>query len=59
MRFEVPDFQNKDKFLITTVIILFSNNKTHCTYLNPLMPGGNKRSSAKPTAKTAAYFKYI
>ena len=35
----------KDKFLITTVIIFFVNNKRSCTYFNPLMPGGSKRSN--------------
>ena len=33
------------KFLTTTVIIFFVNNKGSCTYFNPLMPGGSKRSN--------------
>ena len=37
----------KDKFLTTTVIIFFINNKTHCTYFNPLFPGGSKRSKSQ------------
>ena len=38
-------FKVKGKFLNTTVIIFFINNKTHCTYFHPLMPGGSKRSN--------------
>ena len=37
--------KTKDKFLTTAVIIFFINNKTRCTYFNPLMPGGSKRSN--------------
>ena len=37
--------KTRDKFLTTTVIIPFNNNKTRCTYFNPLMPGGSKRSN--------------
>ena len=37
--------KTKEKFLTTTVIIFFINNKTLCNYLNPLMPGSSKRSN--------------
>ena len=45
IKFGVRDFQNKNKFLTTAVIIFFINNKTRCTYFNPFMPGGSKRSN--------------
>ena len=35
--------KTKYKFLTTMVIIFFINNKTLCTYFNPLMVGGSKR----------------
>ena len=38
-------FKTKQKFLITTVIIFFINNKTQCSYFNSFMPGGRKRSN--------------
>ena len=38
-------FKTKQKFVITTVIIFFMNNKTQCSYFNPFMPGGRKRSN--------------
>ena len=37
--------ETKDKFPTTTAIIFFNNSKMHCTYFNPLMPGGSKRSN--------------
>ena len=39
--------KTKDKLLTTTAIISFINNKTHCAYFNPLMPGGSKRSNSQ------------
>ena len=45
IKFGVRDFQRKVEFLTTTVIIFSINNITCCTYFNPLMPGGSKRSN--------------
>ena len=50
--------KTKDKFLNTKVIIFFINSKTRCTYFNPLMSGGRKRSNIlkKTTAKSCCLF---
>ena len=37
--------KTKEKFLTTTLITFFINNKTHCTYFNPFMSGGINMSN--------------
>ena len=45
--------KTRENFLTTTVIIFFINNKKRCSYFNPLMPAGSKRSNKlKPTTKS-------
>lgn len=41
--------KTKDKFFTTTINIFFINNRTRCTYFNPLMPGQTYLN--KPSAK--------
>ena len=42
---EYETSKTKVKFLTTTVIIFFINNKPRCTYFNSLMPSGSERSN--------------
>ena len=43
IRFGLPDFQNKWRISYHHGNYFFINNKTHCFYFNPLIPGGSKR----------------
>ena len=45
IKFRVRDSKTKDKFLTTTPVIFFINNKRFCTYFNPAVLGGSNRSS--------------